>query len=195
MYLCVIQIVINQLKHDKMKYITIALTLTLLTCANYKRSTFRHWVDADRDCQNTRQEVLIRQSLVPVLMDEKGCKVISGKWYDPFTDKFYSNPRRLDIDHHVPLKEAYSSGADKWDYETRKAFANDLETKGALIAIYLGTNRSKGAKDPGRWLPKNGKCKYIETWVRIKEKWGLKYDVQEKGVVASLAAQCNINLK
>ena len=50
---------------------------------DYSRKNYKHWVDEDKDCQNTRQEVLISESLIKVKLGNKGCRVLSGKWYDP----------------------------------------------------------------------------------------------------------------
>ena len=49
----------------------------------YDRSLYEHWTDDDTDCQNTREEVLIAESMSPVELDENGCKVLRGRWFDP----------------------------------------------------------------------------------------------------------------
>ena len=93
------------------------LLLILLLTSNaeaYSRVDYKHWIDADKDCQNTRQEVLIRDSLQKVTLDKKGCKVIKGRWYDLYTDKYFTNPNDLDVDHFVPLGEVDRSGGNKW---------------------------------------------------------------------------------
>jgi len=77
----------------------------------YKRSLYRHWIDLDGNCRNTREEVLIAESRVPVTMDRRGCKVRRGEWFDPYTGRAFLTSGRLDIDHFVPLKEAHVSGA------------------------------------------------------------------------------------
>ena len=49
----------------------------------YNRTEWRHWNDEDRDCQNTRHEVLIMESLSPVkFKSDRGCQVLEGEWID-----------------------------------------------------------------------------------------------------------------
>ena len=69
---------------------------TEATCLKYNRKDYRHWIDEDRDCQNTRNEVLIQEFLDPVTYkSSKGCKVSSGKWHGSFTSKLLPILRNL----------------------------------------------------------------------------------------------------
>ena len=69
---------------------------TEATCLKYNRKDYRHWIDENRDCQNTRNEVLIQESLEPVTCkSSKGCKVSSGKWHGSFTSKLLPILRNL----------------------------------------------------------------------------------------------------
>jgi len=129
----------------------------------YDRDLYGGWIDADGDCQNTRQEVLIAESLIPVQFDSRGCRVVSGEWLDPFTGQTFTNPGDLDIDHFIPLAEAHRSGASRWIPQLRRQFANDLSWPGSLIAVSASANRSKGDRDPANWLPPNQDfhCEYV----------------------------------
>ena len=148
----------------------------------YKRSTWRHWIDADKDCQNTRQEVLIDESLIPVTMDSKNCKVTKGRWFCPYTGKFFTDPKQLDVDHLIPLKHAHISGGDKWRKDRKKEYANFMDDPRYLIAVYKGANRSKGAKAPHEWMPKFKPywCSYLVDWVYGKYEWNLTSSTAEK---------------
>ena len=155
----------------------------------YDRSQFGNWIDADRDCQNTRHEVLIEESLIPVTFKTfRKCFVVSGQWLDPYTGRVFTDPSMLDVDHVVPLKEAYLSGAKNWSRQKKRQYANFLKNKDHLIAVYRGANRSKGAKDPAEWLPPNKDYQkvYIRIWVEIKKEWGLKFDPEETKVIQNL---------
>jgi hypothetical protein len=97
------------------------------------------------------------------------------------------------MDHMVPLAEAWRSGAWKWTSAQRQAFANDLENSEALIAVTASTNRSKGDKDPSRWMPANDQCVYIQNWISIKIKYSLTADSQEAEKLNSLVSTCGLD--
>ncbi|MGL4388212.1 MAG: YHYH domain-containing protein [Brevinema sp.] len=149
------------------------------TSGGYDRDEWKHWIDADGDGQDTRQEVLIEESLVPVTFDERG-KVLSGKWFDPFSGEYFTDPKELDVDHVVPLKNAYDSGGASWDRKKKEAYANYLDDPNHLMAVSAKENRSKGSKDPSEWLPPNKSfhCEYIRIWHKIKITWGLSFSAK-----------------
>lgn len=152
------------------------------SCIEYRRSDYKHWIDADRDCQSTRNEVLIEESIVPVTFKTSSkCKVKSGEWEDPYTGRVFTDPKKMDIDHVIPLKEAHDSGAWAWSSDRKKKFANHLGNKNHLIAVYLSANRRKSAKDPAEWIPKNEEFikEYARIWIKIKVEWGLTADSRE----------------
>ena len=95
---------------------------------DYDRGDWKHWVDADGDCQDARQEVLVEESLVSVTYEtDRECRVATGRWYGAFTGVYVEDPSDLDIDHLVPLKNAHLSGGWRWDADKREEYANDLE--------------------------------------------------------------------
>lgn len=172
---------------------TVLLALVAARAELYNRAPqYGGWIDADGDCMNTRHEVLQEESLAPVVLSEDGCKVVKGLWYDPYSALAFTDPKKLDVDHVVPLAEAHRSGADEWTNEERRAYANDLDNPGHLIAVQARENRRKGAKDPALWMPHNVAfhCAYIRTWVAIKAKYRLRMDDAEATTVALVMASC-----
>jgi hypothetical protein len=138
----------------------------------YHRKQWRHWIDEDRDCQNTRQEILISRSEDPVILNKKGCVVKRGKWRDYYFDEILTLANQVDVDHLVPLKHAHVMGGEKWSKIEKKQFANDPENLVLTNKIY---NRKKGAKSISEWLPldRTYACKYIADWMKIKKKYHL----------------------
>ena len=157
------------------------LALALLLVLGFDRSEWQHWIDADGDCQSTRQEVLIEESLVEPELDARGCKVLEGLWRDPYTGRLISDPKLLDIDHLVPLREAWEAGGWAWDDAQRRAFANDLSHPEHLVATHRRNNRAKGAKAPQDWMPPDAalRCTYLQWWWRTKVRWHLRLTPEE----------------
>ncbi len=158
----------------------------------YDSSSYKRWTDEDGDCQSTRQEVLIAESLVPVEFDSSGCLVVRGVWFDRYTALTLTDPAVLDIDHLVPLAEAHRSGADRWTNDRRVEFANDLSLEIGLVAVSAAANRSKSDSDPANWLPPNESywCDYVRDWVIVKSTWGLAMDLDEKTAVQRVLQDC-----
>ena len=108
----------------------------------YDRDLFRHWIDADGDGCDTRREVLLAEAVVAPTRGS-GCSLSGGEWisrYDAKTDT--GSGRGFDVDHLVPLAEAWASGARSWTAQRREGYANDLGFVDSLVAVSAGSNRS-----------------------------------------------------
>ena len=150
------------------------------------------WIDENYNCISTRHEVLIEESFEEVALDERGCKVIEGKWYDYYLNKFVDDPSGLDIDHMVPLHNAHVSGASLWPLETKINFYNDLNDPQHLIAVSSSANRSKGSRGPEVWRPENQDywCQYAYSWIEIKARWNLSVSDIEFAALEEMLTTC-----
>lgn len=158
----------------------------------YARADWPHWLDEDGDCQDTRAEILIATSQVPVTFTrEDRCIVASGRWHDPYSGDTVTTAGELDIDHLVPLRHAHGHGGDSWDERHRRQFANDPAN---LLPVSASANRSKGAGSPDQWLPQNRDywCQYGQHWQRIKQRYRLLITPPEQQAIDKLLATCQV---
>jgi len=162
---------------------------------SYKRSKFELWVDANGDHEDTRAEVLKAESKKKVTENSRHT-VKTGKWVSAYDGKTFTVASKLDIDHLVPLQEAWTSGAYAWSAKKREAYANDLGYGASLIAVSKHANRSKGDKEPNAYLPalKSYRCAYVRNFIAVKSRWSLSVDSTEKTALsADLATYCTSN--
>ena len=160
--------------------------------SGYKRELFPHWKDLNGNGCDTREEVLIRDSLTKAQVDPYGCVVVAGDWLSPYDGARWSDKGDVDIDHVVALKEAWDSGAWAWTTSQRTLFANDLSDPRTLLAVTDSVNQSKSDKDPSNWMPPLASyhCTYIADWVAVKARWKLSMDQSEYGRVKKLVDSC-----
>ena len=169
----------------------ITLVITEDQIGGYSRSSFKHWIDADKDGCNTRYEVLIAEAIVKPTIGAR-CYLSGGKWKSSYDGKVFTNPTGLDIDHMVPLAEAWRSGAWAWTSAQRMDFANDLEDSRSLLAVTASLNRSKGDRDVAGWLPAKAQCAYISNWIAVKWRFDLTVDPIEGEFLKAKIMSCKI---
>lgn len=158
------------------------------TKSGYYRSAFgRGWSDRDKDCQNTRHEVLSEKSTTKTRWDAKGCNVIAGQWISFFSGNRIYDAEELDIDHIVPLKWAWDHGAWSWNGQKREQFANDPRN---LEPVEASLNRSKGAKGPLEWLPPSNQCSYLARFKRLVVLYKLELSAEEDTWFDNKLATC-----
>ncbi len=167
----------------------------------YRRSAFgRSWRDVDGNGCNQRDDVLLRDAVpgtVRVVRQGRCAHdVVAGAWIDPYTGRRLTfddlkDPRQaqaIQIDHIVPLAEAWRSGAADWSYERRVDFANDLD---GLLAVDGPTNQGKRDDDPAAWRPRKAfQCDYATRWIGVKSHWDLAVDSGEKRALGEMLATC-----
>ncbi|MEU7088020.1 HNH endonuclease family protein [Streptomyces achromogenes] len=156
----------------------------------YSREQFRHWVDADRDGCNTRNEVLLAEATVaPEVTGRCTITAGTGQWWSWYDERTLTSKDDVDIDHMVPLAEAWDSGASAWSARERQDYANDLGDERSLLAVTDSVNQSKADQDPAQWMPSAAlaTCRYIADWVTVKTRWGLTADPAEHAALQKTA--------
>ncbi|MFI0162105.1 HNH endonuclease family protein [Streptomyces albidoflavus] len=160
----------------------------------YSRSAFKHWTAGDNptDGCNTRKEVLLAEAVTAPEVGS-GCAITGGTWFSYYDEATVDGARGLDIDHMVPLAEAWDSGASAWTAARREAYANDQGQASSLVAVTARTNRSKSDQDPAEWLPPapGALCRYGAEWTATKLRWNLTIDEQEKTTLLDIASSCD----
>ena len=165
------------------------LTVAAEVRTGYSRDLFPHWIDADGDGCSTRNEVLLEEADDPPTRTGT-CTLSGGRWFSYYDRVSWTNTSDIDIDHMVPLAEAWDSGARTWTTATRQAYANDLGDYRTLVGVTDNGNQAKGDQDVAQWLPQYDKCRYLREFVAVKHRWRLTVDSAEKSAMQSLAASC-----
>ena len=167
----------------------------------YDRDEFgTAWADTDGNGCNQRDDVLLRDAEPgSVTVAEQGAcdhDVLAGTWVDPYTGRTLTfddlkdphQSQAIQIDHVVPLAEAWRSGASSWSDDRRRSFANDLSV---LLAADGPTNGAKGDGDPAAWRPRLAfQCEYAVRWVAVKADWSLTVDRSEARALREMLAAC-----
>jgi hypothetical protein len=156
----------------------------------YVRTKFKHWTGAGNGC-DSRKAVIISEAVVKPIV-EKGCVIKGGEWLSIYDNTKVTEAGKLDVDHFVPLAEAWDSGASAWTPEKREVYANDQTDPRHLIAVTGASNRSKSDRDPAEWMPTNKSytCEYIANWVSVKVRWSLTIDAKEKSALLANSKGC-----
>jgi len=167
-----------------------------------RRQQFGSWknFNPEENCYNTRAEILIRDSLEPVSFSERNpCLVKNGRWHDPYTGLDHYESSDIQIDHLVPLKNAYVSGAWKWDKKRRCHYGNFMAYNSHLVAVNGRENMRKGDRSPARYMPPNTRaaCAYLQQWLNIKAVWNLTLEEDEAEAIRSLmqAHRCTVRFQ
>jgi hypothetical protein len=163
----------------------------------YDRALFgQAWADVDRNGCDTRNDVLRRDlTATKVKPGTNGCVILSGTLRDPYSGatidftRGQSTSGKVQIDHVVPLSDAWQKGAQQWQETRRTAFANDLLN---LLAVDGLTNQRKSDGDAATWLPPNKayRCSYAARQVAVKAKYGLWVTSAERDALRRILATC-----
>jgi hypothetical protein len=165
-----------------------SLTVAAENRTGYSRDLFPTWITISGTC-NTREYILKRDG--SNVVTDSACASTSGSWYSPYDGATWTAASDVDIDHLVPLAEAWDSGASAWTTARRQSFANDV-TRPQLLAVTDNVNQSKGDQDPATWMPSvtSYRCTYVRAWVQVKYYYGLSVDSAEKSALTNYLANC-----
>jgi hypothetical protein len=164
--------------------------------SGYSRAAFGPaWTDIDRNGCDQRNDTLRRDLHgVELKAGTNGCAVMLGILTDPYTGTSVAfsrtaSPSSIQIDHVVPLANAWATGAAQWTQDRRVTFANDSLN---LVAVSATANASKGAGDAATWLPpaKAYRCAYLARQVAVKSRYELAVTPAERVAMVTTLRTC-----
>jgi hypothetical protein len=154
----------------------------------YRREEWPHWDDIDGNGCDGREDALLAATREPAELGA-ACKVLSGEWVSPYDGLVTTDPSTIQIDHLVPLENAFISGGWRWEAGRRRLFANDPQE---LVATSASSNQSKGSKTPDEWRPAQRSvwCAYAVAWVRVKVTYDLTVTTAERDALGQMLDTC-----
>lgn len=157
----------------------------------YRKLFYDNWGTDENGCG--MREVILKRDLKDTVLN--GCKVMSGVLDDPYTGTVVSFVRGQDtssavqIDHVVALSNAWTTGANAFDKETRYNLSQDPLN---LLAVDGPANQEKSDQDAADWLPSNlgFRCQYVARQISVKYKYQLWVTPREKGAMRTVLSGC-----
>ena len=144
---------------------------------------------------DTRNDMLrARLVRITVKPGTHNCIVLTGTLLDPYTGHSLSfnrsqNAAAIQIDHIVPLAEAWRSGAAGWTDDQRRNLAND---PAELMPVDGKQNSAKGDSGPDSWRPPNrgAWCWYAQVYINVKSRYHLSVQASEKSALGDMLRYC-----
>lgn len=152
--------------------------------------TVRHGHDGCDTRNNLLQEQLDDVTLKPGTND---CVVTAGTLTtDPYSGKtihYDGGGEEIQMDHVVALGDAWKTGAQQLDTDTRRDLANDPLN---LLAADASLNQSKGDANIAAWQPPNKafRCDYAARQIAVKSKYDLWVAPPEKKTLTTVLSSC-----
>ena len=106
-------------------------------------SSFPGWRDADGDGCSHGGRGARRRGAAPARVGT-GCALTGGRWRSPYDGRYRTRTSRLVVDHVVPLREAWRSGARGW----RPALAASSPTTSATPRPCWRSRRGRQRRRP-----------------------------------------------
>jgi hypothetical protein len=163
----------------------------------YEREKFgQRWADIDRNGCDQRNDMLARGLVDTTFKPGTGdCVVLTGTLHDMYTGRTITFQRGrstsddVQIDHVVALSNAWQTGAQQLDPDTRERLGNDPLN---LLPTDGPTNQSKGDGDAATWLPPNRAawCPYVARQVAVKARYGLWMTAPERDAIMRVLERC-----
>lgn len=150
-------------------------------------------VEGGRNGCDTRNDILRRDLDDVVIRDgTHGCLVEEGTLVDPYSGEtiyFQRGDGQVEIDHVVSLANAWVTGAQYWNEDLRRDFANDPLN---LLAVETSLNRQKGAGDAATWLPPNKaiRCDFARRQIAVKAEYQLWVTQAEHDILHRELGRC-----
>lgn len=146
---------------------------------------------------DTRNDILRRDLRdITVRPNTNDCVIETGFLDDPFTgnqiyfERGVGTSNAVQIDHIVPLSDAWQKGAQQWDADKQRNFANDPIN---LLAVDGPSNASKGDSDFATWRPPNKAfhCDYAAKIVTVKYTYDVWVTQAEHDALKETLTTCN----
>lgn len=166
----------------------------------YKREAFmRSWPKVGGGCD--LRDVIARRDATDIIWStSRPCHPTAGVVWDPYTGQTLPLGR-ADVDHVVPLKDAWAKGARDDTCTTTKTLDTCAKVRAAiatdpdnLLLVSAAKNRAKQDADMATWLPPNKsyRCTYAVKIITIKHRYHLWTTPAEHQVLNNYLTTCFI---